>query len=146
MRRTRRLTWQVLLLPLLAVLATADTQLFTVLVAAVALGSWALSVAVAGMLVWLARMAEHDAKATGEAVPVTLLEAADNATTMVLVETGVTLAAGIATARVLGLVPTVGTITLALLGWALVLVGVPAVGWITTLRRVWLPMVARLRR
>jgi hypothetical protein len=40
----------------------------------------------------------------------------------------------------------VGRITLALLGWALVLVGVPAVGWITTLRRVWLPMVARLRR
>lgn len=146
MNRSSRLLLQVLLLPVLAVMATVDSGIFTVLVALAALASWALSVAVAGMLLWLARLAEADALLTGEEVPVTLEEAADSAATMALVETGIMLATGLAAARVLGIMPPLSGLTLALLGWALVLVGVPAVSWLTTLRRVWLPMVARLRR
>lgn len=146
MRRPRRLLLQIALLPLLWALATADTNLFTIVVALVAVIAWLLSGAVAAILGWLAHVAEAEAAMGGLAVPASLAEAADNALTMFLIATGIAVAAGLGAARVLGVLPPVGPILLAFLGWALVLVGVPAISWLGTLRRVWLPMLGRLRR
>lgn len=144
MSRGRRFAWQVALLPLLAGIAYASTDAFTLVVAAAATLGWGVSVVVALILVGLARAAERDAaKPGGVPVPETLVESADNAVTQALIATGVAVAAILAAARVLGLLPPVGPLLLAMLGWALVLVGVPSASWLGTLRRVWLPMLGR---
>lgn len=92
---------------------------------------------------------EHDATAvlelrrTAEAarVPATLREAADNAATTALIATGLAGAGAIALARIAGFNVFTGRPVLVLLSWALVLVAVPSISWLGTLRRVWIPML-----
>jgi hypothetical protein len=138
MTRGRRFAAQLVLLPLLWLVQSLNPIGFTLVVAGSIVIVWPVSLAVAAILVWLARQAEQGPDAVSE----TLVEAADNAVTLALVSTGLAVAGVVSIARLVGFeIP--GRPILILLGWALVLVGVPALSWLRTLRNVWLPMVRR---
>lgn len=144
MTRATRLVAQLLLLPLLWVLASLDGSLYQLAVAIAIVVVWPITVAMAVVLVWLARAAERSPALEGP--PATLVEAADNAVTMALISSGLALFGVLVVLRQLGLVAALtGRPVLVLLGWALLLVCVPSLSWARTLRRVWLPMITRRR-
>lgn len=142
MTRVRRVLVQLALLPVLWVIADVSRDAFTTVVAISLLVVWPLSLAVAGILVWLVRTAEQDPEHRG--VPATLAEAAENAVSLALVETGLAAVAGIAALRLFGIVIG-GQFALVILGWSLIILGAPSLSWLRTLRDVWIPMLNRRR-
>lgn len=143
MTRAPRFLAQLALLPLLALLASADDRAFQLVVAVSIIIVWPLTVAVAVVLVWIARSAQR----SGRDVPHSLTEAADTMATVALISTGVAGAGVVAVVRIIlpQLAPP-GRPALVLLGWACALVGVPALGYLRTLTRVWLPMLGERPR
>lgn len=143
MSRGIRFLAQLAVLPALWALSMIDVALFQLVVGISVLVGFLVSWAVALGLVLLARIAVRHGP-----VPASMTEAADTASTIALIETGIALPAAYAVARALRIVdadPNVGRIMLVGLGWALVLVAVPAYAWVSTLVRVWLPMIERRR-
>ncbi len=138
MKRLRRLLVQIALLPILWIVAGVSTSALTVAVAASILVAWPVSIAVAGILVWLVLHAERN---RGSA-PESLVEAAENAVSLALVESGLAVAAGLSVLRMLG-VEISGRPIGVLLAWALIVLGVPSLSWLRTLRDVWIPMLNR---
>lgn len=90
---------------------------------------------VAGVLVWTARQAPDVAS---------LVNRADDAVTLAIASSVGAIAGFITLARLFGIVIP-GRPVLVLLGFALVTVSVPAIGWLGVWRDVWLPMVRNRR-
>jgi len=138
MSRGPRFVGQVALLPLLW-LISYDVTLFTFVVGVALLVVWPVAIAVAWILVWLAR----DTERRGREVPATMLEAADNAVTDALEATGLAAAAMLAILNALHVIDLSAILpvrpVLILLGWSLILHGFPPISWMRTLRSVWLP-------
>lgn len=134
MTRGRRLAIQVALLPVLVALAAADDRMFQLAVAIEIIIVWPISLAAAGILVWLSKSAPDIDS---------LRESADNAVTTALISTAIAAAGAVAVGRVLGVVEVPGRPVIVLLAYGLVLAGVPSIAWMGTLRRVWLPMLRR---
>lgn len=145
MTRGIRFGAQLALLPLLWLLSF-DPNAFTLAVGTALLVVWPLTLAVAGILVWLVREAECRAREDPTfAVPGSMVEAAENAVTDALEATGLAVAGLLAVLNVLHVIDLSALLParplLVFLGWALILHGVPPVSWLRTLRRVWIPML-----
>jgi hypothetical protein len=148
MTRGRRLAGQLAVLPVLGALSMASDDAFTLAVGIEIVVVWPITVAVAIILTWIVHLAEQpDTEGIVRPAPASLIEAADDMVTVALISSGIAVAGAVAIARIVFEVQFGGRPVLVLLGWALVLVGVPALSRLGTLRHVWLPMLAgRLRR
>lgn len=138
MKRLRRLVLQLALLPALWAFALAAPDLWLVVVGWALLGAWPVAVAVAVILnglVWVADREERD-------LPETAMEAAANATSLALMQTGLAL---VALVEIFELVGPTGRSGLVLLTWAVLVASMPGFSWLGTLHRVWLPRFARRR-
>ena len=134
--RLLRLLAQVLLLPILWLVQQELPSLFVDIVGVGLLVAWPVSVAVAiilNLLVWIANREQRD-------LPRTAIEAADNAVSVALFQTGL---AAIALVRVLGVAHTGDSMLVVLLAWAVLVGTLPSFSWLGTLHRVWLPAFAR---
>jgi hypothetical protein len=131
MRRERRLVAQLLLLPALYLASLPDPAAFATLISMAVVVAPAVNLTVAGILVWTARQAPGIE---------TLAERADDAVTLALMSVGAAAAGFLTLARNLGF-EFPGRPTIAMLAWVLVLISVPALGWLRTWRTRWLPAV-----
>lgn len=134
MTRGRRALAQFVLLPVLYVLSLPNPIVFANGIALVLLFSPAVTVTVAGILVWTARQAPGIE---------TLRERADDAVTLAEMSLGAFGLAVLTLAMNFG-VAVPGRPVLSLLAWVCVLIVVPALGWLATWRRYWLPQVRDL--
>lgn len=135
MTRGRRLAAQLVLLVVLFVLEAIDDNLLYGVVGAALIVIWPFSLVVAGLLVWTSRQAPEIES---------LRERADDAVTLALLVSAAAIAGGVAIGKLYG-VQFFGKPALVLLAYALLLGSVPAIGWLSTWRTVWLPML-KLRR
>lgn len=131
MTRGRRLGLELVLLPVLYLASLPDPDTFVVAMSWVLVLTPAVNWTVAAILVWSARQA-RDVE--------TLAERADDAVTLGLMSTGGALAGLVTIVRTFGF-EVDGRPVVALLAWVLVLVSVPAIGWLQAWRRYWLPIV-----
>lgn len=138
MRRTRRFVLQLLLLPALWLLALILPDLYLQLVSILLMLTWPVAVAVAVILNLLVYFADREDRD----LPETAVEAAANATSLALMQTGL---AAVAAVEVFHIVGPTGRTGLVLLAWAVLVAAVPAYSWMGTLHRVWLPRFARRR-
>lgn len=131
--RGRRAAVELGLLPLLYVLSLPNPAAFGQAIAYVLLASPAITGTVAAILIWTSRQAPEFE---------TLRERADDAVTSFFQAVGGAAVGAVAILATFGItIP--GRPTLALLAWVMLLIAVPAIGWLTTWRSTWLPMLRR---
>lgn len=133
MTRARRLGFELALLPLLYVLSVPSRDVFVALISGLLLFPPAINWTVAAILIWTSKQAPEIES---------LRERADDAVTLALMATGGAAAGAVQLATLAGVVIP-GRPILAVLAWVLILVSVPALGWLRTWRDVWLPHMRR---
>ena len=136
MVRGRRFLVQLGLLPILYLLSLPDPILFTTAIALVLLVSPTITGTVASLLIWSSRQAPSIE---------TLRERADDAATSFLQSLAAAFVGGLVILTRLGFTFP-GRPSLALLAWLLLLISVPAIGWLGTWRNVWLPKLRQARK
>src|SRR5947207_5371058 len=117
MKRGRRFVAQLVILPALWFLDSLDDKLFQAVISLAILIEWPITVAVAGILIWLSRQVPEIE---------TLVEAADNALTEALRQSSLVFVAAAVILRLVGVITVpIGPIIIVLLSYAIVLGGVP---------------------
>lgn len=133
MTRGRRLLAQVLLLPVIYLLSLPDPALFTNVIFVIAMVTVPINATVAAILVWSSRQAPEME---------VLREHADDSVTLFLMSLATAGTALVAVLVRLGFAIE-GRPTLAILSWLAILIAVPAIAWLGTWRRIWLPQIRR---
>jgi len=151
MSRGRRFAVQLILLPLLWLLASVNFSWFQVVVGASLIVSLPAALGIAGALVYLTRLADRTPDPlTGESgAPESMVREADQAVTVALILSGCILAGALAIGRaipaikaLLELAPEFARASIIGLGWALFLVLFLVWPWFRDLKDKWLPMIA----
>lgn len=133
MTRGRRLLAQLILLPVIYALSLPDPTLFTSTIYAIAFVTVPINGTVAAILVWTSRQAPEIE---------TLREHADDAVTLMLMSVATSAAALVSILLRFG-VEVPGRPALSLLSWLAILIVVPAIAWLATWRRLWLPQIRK---